>query len=63
VRRADLDRLKVPVSKVLPFVSLPDHLPLEGDSAKLRKQVSRRAQGRLEATAGISLDVQADLFA
>ncbi|MBC7663810.1 MAG: putative DNA modification/repair radical SAM protein [Caulobacter sp.] len=63
VRRADLDRLKVPVSKVLPFVSLPDHLPLEGDSATLRNQVSRRTQGRLEATAADSLNVQADLFA
>jgi putative DNA modification/repair radical SAM protein len=63
VRRADLDRLKVPVSKVLPFVSLPDHLPLEGDSATLRNQVSRRTQGRLEATAASSLNVQADLFA
>src|ERR1700712_2782220 len=55
VRRGDLDRLKVPVSKVLPFVSLPDHLPVEGDSARLRRQVSQRTQGRLEATAGGSL--------
>jgi len=36
VRRADLDRLRVSVAKVLPFVSLPDHLPRDGDSTSLR---------------------------
>jgi putative DNA modification/repair radical SAM protein len=36
VRRADLDRLRVPVAKVLPFVALPDHLPREADAAPLR---------------------------
>ena len=58
VRRADLDRLRVPVSKVLPFVSLPDHLPREGDSARLRGQVRARTQIRQGAEA-----VQAELFA
>ena len=43
VRRADLDRLRVPVAKVLPFVALPDHLPRDGDSARLRGQVRRRS--------------------
>jgi putative DNA modification/repair radical SAM protein len=52
VRRADLDRLRVSVSKVLPFVSLPDHLPRDGDSLPLRQPVRRRAQR----------EAQADLF-
>jgi putative DNA modification/repair radical SAM protein len=57
VRRADLDRLHVPVAKVLPFVSLPDHVPRDSDSTPLRAQVRRRtgAEG--------SREQQADLFA
>ena len=61
VRRADLDRLRVPVAKVLPFVSLPDHVPKDGDGEPLRRQVRRRAQATLAAAA--SRDQQSDLFA
>ena len=61
VRRADLDRLKVPVSKVLPFVSLPDHVPADGDSARLRRHVRRRAESGGGSTG--SPGVQSDLFA
>jgi putative DNA modification/repair radical SAM protein len=57
VRRADLDRLHVPVAKVLPFVSLPDHVPRDSDSAPLRQQVRRRSG------AEASREQQADLFA
>ncbi len=53
VRRADLERLRVPVAKVLPFVALPDHLPRDADSAALRQQVRPTAQRA----------AQADLFA
>ena len=53
VRRADLDRLRVPVAKVLPFVLLPDHVPREADGVRLRRVVERRpaapAQGELFA--------------
>jgi len=64
VRRADLDRLRVPVSKVLPFVALPDHLPKEGDRLRLRRQVRRSAEGERGAGAGIAAGGhQADLFA
>ncbi|MET0383666.1 MAG: putative DNA modification/repair radical SAM protein [Burkholderiaceae bacterium] len=52
VRRADLDRLRVSVTKVLAFVSLPDHVPRDGDGAALRQTVRRRSH-RME---------QADLF-
>jgi predicted DNA-binding helix-hairpin-helix protein len=61
VRRADLDRLRVPVAKVLPFVALPDHLPKDGDSAPLRRQVRRRAEAAVAAAA--ARDHQRDLFA
>jgi putative DNA modification/repair radical SAM protein len=61
VRRADLDRLRVPVAKVLPFVALPDHLPKDGDSAPLRRQVPRRAEAAVAATA--ARGHQRDLFA
>jgi predicted DNA-binding helix-hairpin-helix protein len=57
VRRADLDRLRVPVAKVLPFVSLPDHVPRDGDSLQLRPPA--RALDRARA----SRDAQAELFA
>ena len=57
VRRADLDRLRVPVAKVLPFVSLPDHVPRDSDSAPLRQQLRRRT-GAEE-----SREQQSDLFA
>ena len=63
VRRADLDRLRVPVSKVLPFVSLPDHLPRDGDGARLRGQVRRRTQARLDGAASREPGLQPDLFA
>jgi len=53
VRRADLDRLRVPVAKVLPFVTLPDHLPREADSAPLRGRMRSASQR----------EAQADLFA
>jgi predicted DNA-binding helix-hairpin-helix protein len=59
-RRADLDRLKLPVAKVLPFVALPHHLPKDGDSAPLRRQVRPRADGAAGAFA--SRERQADLF-
>jgi predicted DNA-binding helix-hairpin-helix protein len=61
VRRADLDRLRVAVSKVLPFVSLPDHLPRDGDPADLRSQVRHRAGAGAGARA--SREQQAELFA
>ena len=60
VRRADLDRLKVSVAKVLPFVSLPDHLPKDGDSAPLRRAVGPRTEAGARAHA--SRERQADLF-
>ena len=63
VRRADLDRLRVPVAKVLPFVSLPDHVPQDADSARLRGQVRRRGEARLAADAALSFQPQAELFA
>ncbi len=53
VRRGDLDRLRVPVAKVLPFVLLPDHVPREGDGTRLR-QAARPAPAR---------SAQAELFA
>ena len=56
VRRADLDRLRVPVAKVLPFVCLPDHVPRDSDSAPLRQQVRRRSG------AEASRERQSDLF-
>ena len=62
VRRADLDRLRVPVAKVLPFVALPDHLPKDGDRLGLRRQVRRRADAGALAGAGAG-ERQADLFA
>jgi len=57
VRRADLDRLRVPVAKVLPFVTLPDHLPRDGDALPLRRQVHRAEHARAASRQ------QADLFA
>ena len=60
VRRADLDRLKVSVAKVLPFVSLPDHLPKDGDSAPLRRALGPRTEAGARAHA--SRERQADLF-
>ena len=56
VRRADLDRLRVSVGKVLPFVSLPDHLPRDADSQTLRSQVRRLTE------AGLAREAQSDLF-
>jgi putative DNA modification/repair radical SAM protein len=53
VRRADLDRLRVPVARMLPFVALPDHLPREGDSESLRPRVREAARS----------EAQPDLFA
>jgi len=53
VRRSDLERLRVPLAKILPFVALPDHRPREGDAALLR----RAAQARH------ALPAQGDLFA
>jgi putative DNA modification/repair radical SAM protein len=53
VRRADLERLRVSVHKILPFVALPDHRPREGDAMLLR----RGAKARREAPA------QTELFA
>jgi putative DNA modification/repair radical SAM protein len=58
VRRADLDRLRVPVAKVLPFVSLPDHLPKDGERLRLQRQVRRRADAGL-----VARERQSDLFA
>ena len=58
VRRADLDRLRVPVGKVLPFVSLPDHVPRDGDSLSLSAPARARAALRAEA----SHERQSDLF-
>jgi putative DNA modification/repair radical SAM protein len=57
VRRADLDRLRVPVAKVLPFVALPDHVPKDGDRLPLSAQV------RTRASAAASRERQPDLFA
>ena len=59
VRRADLDRLRVPVAKVLPFVALPDHRPKDGDPDVLRQQVRRRAHPGPDAANA----PQAELFA
>jgi predicted DNA-binding helix-hairpin-helix protein len=48
LRRADLERLRVPLGKVLPFVELADHRPGRAlDAADLR----RRAQAGEAATA------------
>jgi len=58
VRRADLDRLRVPVAKVLPFVTLPDHVPRDGDALPLRRQVRRGESAREAARSR-----QGDLFA
>jgi putative DNA modification/repair radical SAM protein len=57
VRRADLERLRVPVAKVLPFVALPDHLPRDADGARLGRQLRRPAA---ERAGGVS---QGELFA
>ena len=65
VRRADLDRLRVPVAKVLPFVALPDHVPKDGDRLGLRPQVQRRADASAPAGPGpdlLSGARQSDLF-
>jgi putative DNA modification/repair radical SAM protein len=56
VRRADLDHLRVPVAKVLPFVSLPDHVPRDADGVSLQRQV--RGGARARAAPG----AQSDLF-
>jgi predicted DNA-binding helix-hairpin-helix protein len=47
--------------RVPPFVSLPDHRPAEGDSARLRRHVHRRVEPGAGAAAAPG--VQADLFA
>ena len=59
VRRADLDRLRAPVAKVLPFVAPPDPLPRDGDASPLRPQVRRAG----EPARAIARERQADLFA
>jgi len=53
VQRADLDHLRVPTAKVLPFVALPDHRPRESD------RVAWLTRSRHRATA----PAQGDLFA
>ncbi|HEX4509930.1 MAG TPA: putative DNA modification/repair radical SAM protein [Burkholderiaceae bacterium] len=53
VRRADLDKLRVPVAKLLPFVALPDHRPREGDAAALKRGLGAKRPGH----------AQGDLFA
>ena len=61
-RRADLDRLRMPVVKVLSLVALPDHVPKDGDSLRLRRQARRRADASAAASVGAG-ERQPDLFA
>ena len=49
VRRADLDRLRVSVAKVLPFVALPDHVPRDGDRLPLGDRARRDARRSAQA--------------
>ncbi|MEO8859086.1 MAG: putative DNA modification/repair radical SAM protein [Burkholderiaceae bacterium] len=64
LRRDDLDRLGVPVRKLLPFVVLPGHRPAAGDAhqvlAALRAGAGQRVRSASLAPAA---PVQGDLFA
>ena len=59
VPRADLERLRMPAAKVLPFMALPGPLARDGDASPLRPQMRRTG----EPARAIARERQADLFA
>ncbi len=60
VRRDDLDRLRVPLGKVLPFVVLPDHRPAGADHTALVTRIAHKAKANQRAE---NDSLQGDLFA
>ncbi len=65
LHRDDLDRLGVPVRKLLPFVALPGHRPAAAAAQQVLAQLRAGADPRARSTApaAASRPVQGDLFA